>query len=125
MKHDGHITLFGLYTGLEEADHDDTVPLPPEAMIQSTIDSQIEDHKMRGGLVHSDDYNDGPPAPAYVENEFGGSSAMRKISGEVPEQVHGVDDGPDPFGTAATFKDINVALKVHTHVASEAQNDSR
>ena len=71
--------FLGLCTGLEGADHDNVVSLPPEAMIQSIIDSQIEDHKMRGGLVHSDDYTDGPPAPAYVENEFGGISATRKM----------------------------------------------
>jgi hypothetical protein len=66
-------------------------------MIQSIIDSQIEDDKMVRGLVQSDDHNDGPPGPADAENDFGGSSATRKMRGEVmqgevmrgevPEQV--------------------------------------
>jgi len=107
-----------LFTGLEEANQEDVPPLPP-----AIIDSQIEDEKMRGGLVQSDNHNDGPPAPADVENEFGGSNTTMKLRGEVPEQARDEDDGPDPFSTATTFEDTNITEKVRGQAASEAMNE--
>mmetsp|Transcript_22079 Transcript_22079/g.47984 ORF Transcript_22079/g.47984 Transcript_22079/m.47984 type:complete len:272 (-) Transcript_22079:136-951(-) len=108
------------FTGPEEAVHDDVAPLPPGGMIQSNIESQIKDHKMRGGLMEGDDHNDGPPAaPADSENEYGVGGASSELRGEVPEEARDEGDGPNPFGTAAAFEDTNITEKVRGQAASD------